>query len=153
MTNLNRTIFARAPEGEEGNKGIESVWGNNCWKLPQSGEGNRHSDYGSAESPLQKEHQDRIIKMVKIKDKERVLEVAIKRKKITYTGNLIRLSSGFSINQQQLISLLFYWGIRLFTVWDIINSALNQRICSGVCMPDLIPAMKFLGHRVCPHST
>ena len=37
-----------------------------------------------------------IIKMAKIKDKDRVLKAARERKKVTYKGKPIRLSSDFS---------------------------------------------------------
>ena len=42
-----------------------------------------------------------IIKMAKIKDKDRVLKAARKRKKVTYKGKPIRLSSDFSTENLQ----------------------------------------------------
>ena len=42
-----------------------------------------------------------IIKMAKIKDKDRVLKAARERKKVTYKGKPIRLSSNFSTETLQ----------------------------------------------------
>jgi len=42
-----------------------------------------------------------IIKMAKIKDKDRVLKAARERKKVTYKGKPIRLSSDFSTETLQ----------------------------------------------------
>ena len=42
-----------------------------------------------------------IIKMAKIKDKDRVLKAARERKKVTYKGKPIKMSSDFSIENLQ----------------------------------------------------
>ena len=59
-----------------------------CTDLPKQGSQGR-------------QHQSIIIKMAKIKDKDRALKAARERKKITYKGKPIRLSSDFSTETLQ----------------------------------------------------
>ena len=66
---------------------------NNERKLPKFGEGNRHTSPGSTERPIPRHT---IIKMSKIKDKERILKAAREKKLVTYRGVPKRLSADLS---------------------------------------------------------
>ena len=91
------------PEGEEQQKAIENLFEQiKKEKLPQSGEGNRlPGSPGSPESPKEvgpKRNTPKhiIIKLPKIKDKERILKAAREKERVTYRGVPIRLSADFS---------------------------------------------------------
>ena len=74
----------------------------NNGELPQSGQGNRlPGSPGSSESPKEagpKENTPRhiIITLAKIKEKERILEAARGKQRVTYKGVPIRLLADFS---------------------------------------------------------
>ena len=78
------------------------IWTNNEGKLLQSGEGNRlPGSPGSPESPKEVEPKEEytkhiIIKLLKIKDKERILKIARGKETVTYKGVPARLSADFS---------------------------------------------------------
>ena len=61
---------------------------------------NRHASTGSTEGPKQDENiptpRQIIIKMPKLKNKERILKVAREKKLVSYRGVPIRLSADFS---------------------------------------------------------
>ena len=71
---------------------MKAYLNNNEGKLSQSGKGNRHTSPGSSESPKQdgwsqtKRTTPRhlIIKMPKVKDKERILKAAREKQRVTY---------------------------------------------------------------------
>ena len=95
-------------EEEEREKGIESVFeeiiAENFPKLgketvPQTMEAHRSPN---TRDPRRTTPRYIIIKMAKIKDKDRVLKAARERKKITYKGKPIRLSSHFSAETLQV---------------------------------------------------
>ena len=75
---------------------------NNEGALPQTGKGNRlPGSIGSSESPKEigakEEHmKTHVIKLPKIKDKERILEAAREKETVTYKGVPIRLSADLS---------------------------------------------------------
>ena len=90
------------PEGEEEEQEIANLFEkNNERKLHQSGKGNRHASPGSSRIP-NKLNPKRItprhimIKLPKIKDKERNLKAAREKKRVTYKGVPIRLPAHFS---------------------------------------------------------
>ena len=78
------------------------IWTNNEGELPQSGKGNRLSGSpGSSESPKEVDPRRNtprhiIIKLLKIKDKERILKAAREKDTVIYKGVPIRLSADFS---------------------------------------------------------
>ena len=88
------------PEGEEQQQ--DFIWTNNEGKLPQSGKGNRLSGSpGSPESPKKLDPNRNtprhiIIKLPKIKDKERILKAVREKETVTYKGVPISLSADFS---------------------------------------------------------
>ena len=90
------------PEGEEQQQEVENLFEQIEGKLPQSGERNRPPGTpGSSESPKEvgpKQEPPRhiIIKLPKIKDKERNLKAERGKERITYKGVPIRLSADFS---------------------------------------------------------
>ena len=70
-------------------------------KLPLFGEEDRHTSPGSTESPKQvgpkrPTPKHIIIKMPKVKDKERIFKAAREKQLVTYGGVPIRLSADYS---------------------------------------------------------
>ena len=95
------------PEEEEREKGIESVIEeviaenfHNLGKEIVSQAMEVHRSPNTRE-PKKTTSRHIIIKMAKIKDKDRLLKAARERKKITYKGKPIRLSSDFSAETLQ----------------------------------------------------
>ncbi|KAI5933824.1 LINE-1 retrotransposable element ORF1 protein [Manis javanica] len=95
------------PEEEEREKGIESVFEEIIAEnFPKLGEEIIDQTTEVHRTPNRKDPRRTtprriIIKMAKIKDKDRVLKAAREKKKVTYKGKSIRLSSDFSIETLQ----------------------------------------------------
>ena len=75
------------------------IWINYGWKLSKS-KWNRYQDTGSTRAP-NKLNPNRptlrhIIKIAKVKDKERILKAAREKQNVNYKGTPIRLSADFS---------------------------------------------------------
>ena len=66
------------------------IWKNNGWKLPQNGEEKRHISSGRTERPKQNESPERniTIKILKIKDEERILKAARESKSLCIIESL-----------------------------------------------------------------
>ena len=95
------------PEEEERGKGVESVFEEIIAEnFPKLGEEIINQTTEVHRTPNSKDTRRTtprqiIIKMAKIKDKDRVLKAARERKKVTYKGKPIRLSSDFSTETLQ----------------------------------------------------
>ena len=93
---------------------MKLIWNNNKGEPPQSGKGNRLSGSpGSLESPKEvgpkEEHTKYIvIKLPKIKYKERILKEATGKERVTYKGVSIWLSANFSkeILQEEVFKVM-----------------------------------------------
>ena len=93
------------PEGEEKEKGIENIFeeimSENFPNLKET-----YQDTASTEGPKQVEPKQAhtrhiIIKMAKVKDKERILKAAREKQSINYKGTPIKLSADFSTETLQ----------------------------------------------------
>ena len=87
------------PEGEEQAQKVELIWTNNEWKFSNLA---KEIDFQEAQRIPKKLYPKRnkprhiIIKLPKVKDKERILKAARGEESITYKGMPIRLSADFS---------------------------------------------------------
>ena len=84
----------------------ENIWRDYSWNLPQHGKWNSHPSPGSAESPSKKNPRKNklrhiVIRLTKIKDKEKLLKATREKRKITYKGTPIRLTADFSAEALQ----------------------------------------------------
>ena len=73
----------------------ENIWRNNSWKLPHHEKANSQPNPGSTESPWQDNPRRNtprhtIIKLIKIKDKDKILTATREKRQITYKGKPIR---------------------------------------------------------------
>ncbi|KAI5943125.1 LINE-1 retrotransposable element ORF1 protein [Manis javanica] len=95
------------PEEKEREKGIESVFEEIIAKnFPKLGEEMASQTTEEHRTTMTRDPRTAtprhiIIKMAKIKDKEKVLKAAREKKKVTYKGKAIRLSSDFSVETLQ----------------------------------------------------
>ena len=71
-------------------------WRNYGWKLSKPEEGNRFSGLGNTEGPKQISSRHIIIKVVKVKNRERVLKVAREKQRVNYKEIPTSLSTDFS---------------------------------------------------------
>ena len=95
------------PEGEEREKGTEKIFQEIIAKtFPHMGK-EPLTQIQEAQrvphkiNPRRNTLRHKLIKLTKIKDKEKILRAAREKKQITYKGNLIRLSADFSAETLQ----------------------------------------------------
>ena len=79
----------------------ENIWRDYSWKLPEYTKRNSQSSPGSAESPIQNKWRRNtprhiLIKLSKIKYKEKILKAAREKQQITYNGIPISLTADLS---------------------------------------------------------
>ena len=87
--------------GRKSKEDQKYIWGNYVWKLPKTKEGNRYPDIESTEDPKQDKPKQTyarhiIIKMEKVKDKNRIRKAVREKQRVNYNGTPIRLADNFS---------------------------------------------------------
>ena len=87
------------PEGEE--RARNNIWRDYIWKFLYYGKGITHSSWGSTEHSIQnKPRKDTVrhilIKLMKIKYKEKILKATREKQQVTYKETHIRITADFS---------------------------------------------------------
>ena len=94
------------PEEERKKNGCEKIFGDYSWKFPQRGKGNSHSSPRGTKSAIQDNPRRNtprhiLIKLTKIKHKERILKAAREKQQVTCKGNPICLTADLSAETVQ----------------------------------------------------
>ena len=84
----------------------ENIWRDKSWKLPKHGKGHSQPSSGTTENPWKNKPRRNtqrhiVIKLTKIKDRDKILKATRKKWQITYKGIPIRLSADFSTEDLQ----------------------------------------------------
>ena len=101
------------PEEEKKKKGYEKIFGDYSWKFPQHGKGRVNQVQEAQRIPSRinpRRNTLRLIKLTKIKYKERILKAARDKRQVTYKGNPI-------VSSSLKFSILFLWAEQHVCVW------------------------------------
>ena len=93
----------RGPRRREKERVWENFWRDYSWKFPQNGKGKSQSNPRGTKSPIYRINPRRntsrhiLIKLTKIKHKERILKAAREKQHVIYKGNPICLTADLSV--------------------------------------------------------